>query len=297
MVSLEGYRFGYQGSEKDNEFKGEGISYTTEFRQLDPRLGRWLSVDPKDGNPNLINQSTYHFAYNNPILYTDEKGDIPWPQLVDKFTSIGGLAKSRTITQLSSTAKPHHGLDLAAPKGTPIHAAATGIVIYAGPRIGYGNAIIIDHGNGFVTLYGHMKKSDIMVKENQKVENNQEIAKVGNEGGSTGPHLHVEYIYNLDLTNKAFWSKKGEKSKHVYDPRSINDLQDVLDGNEEFTGEFLDNEGLGPKGSMSNPQEVKEVIVTRKQKTQPFTKDEYNKSNQFKNGPLAPIKPEQTDRN
>jgi hypothetical protein len=45
-VSLEGYRFGYQGSEKDNEFKGEGNSYTTEFRQLDTRLGRWLSVDP-----------------------------------------------------------------------------------------------------------------------------------------------------------------------------------------------------------------------------------------------------------
>jgi RHS repeat-associated protein len=45
-VSNYGYRFGYQGSEKDNEFKGDGNSYTTEFRQLDPRLGRWLSVDP-----------------------------------------------------------------------------------------------------------------------------------------------------------------------------------------------------------------------------------------------------------
>ena len=66
-VSLEGYRFGYQGSEKDNEFKGEENSYTTEFRQLDPRLGRWLSVDP------VIQpwQSVYCSMDNNPVLLND----------------------------------------------------------------------------------------------------------------------------------------------------------------------------------------------------------------------------------
>ena len=70
-VSVEGYRFGYQGSEKDNEFKGEGNSYTTEFRQLDPRLGRWLSVDP------VIQpwQSSYCSMDNNPIWFNDQDGD------------------------------------------------------------------------------------------------------------------------------------------------------------------------------------------------------------------------------
>jgi RHS repeat-associated protein len=70
-VSVEGYRFGYQGSEKDNEFKDEGNSYTTEFRQLDPRLGRWLSMDP------VIQpwQSTYCSMDDSPILTTDIKGD------------------------------------------------------------------------------------------------------------------------------------------------------------------------------------------------------------------------------
>ena len=70
-VSVEGYRFGYQGSEKDNEFKGEGNSYTTEFRQLDPRLGRWLSMDP------VIQpwQSSYCSMDNNPILLNDPLGD------------------------------------------------------------------------------------------------------------------------------------------------------------------------------------------------------------------------------
>jgi RHS repeat-associated protein len=71
-VSNYGYRFGYQGSEKDNEFKGEGNSYTTEFRQLDPRLGRWLSVDPLAGK--YSGMTPYVFSTNNPIIYVDVDG-------------------------------------------------------------------------------------------------------------------------------------------------------------------------------------------------------------------------------
>ena len=67
-----GYRFGFQGSEKDNEFKGDGNSYTTEFRQLDPRLGRWLSVDPLAVNyPNI---TPYQFCADNPLLFFDPDG-------------------------------------------------------------------------------------------------------------------------------------------------------------------------------------------------------------------------------
>jgi RHS repeat-associated protein len=67
-----GYRYGYQGSEKDNETKGNGNSYTTEFRQLDPRLGRWLSIDPLFTK--FPWQSPYIQANNNPIIYSDKKG-------------------------------------------------------------------------------------------------------------------------------------------------------------------------------------------------------------------------------
>ncbi len=67
-----GYRYGYQGSEKDNETKGNGNSYTTEFRQLDPRLGRWLSIDPLFAK--FPWQSPYIQANNNPIIYSDNKG-------------------------------------------------------------------------------------------------------------------------------------------------------------------------------------------------------------------------------
>ncbi len=73
--SAPSYRFGYNGMEKDNEQKGEGNSYTTTFRQYDPRSGRWLSMDPK--NQKSPSQSPYSSFYNNPVLYNDPKGDIP----------------------------------------------------------------------------------------------------------------------------------------------------------------------------------------------------------------------------
>ncbi len=67
-----GYRYGYQGSEKDNETKGNGNSYTTEFRQLDPRLGRWLSVDPFAQNAPDI--TPYRYGFNSPISFNDQNG-------------------------------------------------------------------------------------------------------------------------------------------------------------------------------------------------------------------------------
>ena len=67
----DGYRYGYQGSEYDNEIKGEGHSYTTEYRQLDTRLGRWLSIDPKMS----AWESPYVSMGNNPLLFNDELGD------------------------------------------------------------------------------------------------------------------------------------------------------------------------------------------------------------------------------
>jgi RHS repeat-associated protein len=65
------YRYGYQGSEKDNEIKGSGNTYTTHFRQLDPRVGRWLSIDPKS----TAFEGPYLAMENNPIFYNDPLGD------------------------------------------------------------------------------------------------------------------------------------------------------------------------------------------------------------------------------
>lgn len=84
----------------------------------------------------------------------------------------------------------HAGVDLAAPNGTPIRAAGAGVVVTAGLADGYGNAVLIDHGNGYLTHYGHM--SAITVTAGQKVSAGQQIGNEGSTGHSTGPHLHFE---------------------------------------------------------------------------------------------------------
>jgi len=84
----------------------------------------------------------------------------------------------------------HAGVDLAAPDGTPIRAAGAGVVVAAGPAEGYGNAVLIDHGNGYLTHYGHM--SAIAVTVGQKVTAGEQIGNEGSTGHSTGPHLHFE---------------------------------------------------------------------------------------------------------
>ena len=84
----------------------------------------------------------------------------------------------------------HAGLDFGADYGSPIKAADSGIVIFAGWYGGYGQAVIIDHGSGITTLYGHA--SELYVSEGQTVQRGQAIAAVGSTGLSTGPHLHFE---------------------------------------------------------------------------------------------------------
>jgi len=84
----------------------------------------------------------------------------------------------------------HTGIDFGAPYGTPIQAAADGVVVSAGPLGGYGNATVIDHGNGLATLYGH--QSSIAVVPGQRVRRGQVIGYVGCTGLCTGPHLHFE---------------------------------------------------------------------------------------------------------
>jgi murein DD-endopeptidase MepM/ murein hydrolase activator NlpD len=88
----------------------------------------------------------------------------------------------------------HKGLDLAAPAGSPIRAVTGGTVRRANWNGGYGNAVIIDHGNGLSTLYGHAASLD--VKPGQKVNAGDIIAREGSTGDSTGPHLHFEVRLN-----------------------------------------------------------------------------------------------------
>lgn len=106
--------------------------------------------------------------------------------------------KSYTLTskfgfrklEAESNGRAHQGIDLAAPNGTPYYAVARGKVILARFNGGYGYNIMIDHGGGVVSVYGH--SSSLGVKEGDTVEAGQVIGKVGDTGYSFGPHLHLE---------------------------------------------------------------------------------------------------------
>src|SRR5215211_1876747 len=84
----------------------------------------------------------------------------------------------------------HDGVDVAAPTGTPVHAAACGVVVTVGQQSGYGNIVCIDHGSGFTTCYAHL--SGFHTHRGQQVHAGDVIGYVGSTGRSTGPHLHFE---------------------------------------------------------------------------------------------------------
>lgn len=90
----------------------------------------------------------------------------------------------------SGEGQMHQGIDIAAPKGTPVRAAADGIVTYASWNSGYGRCVMIDHGNNYRTLYGHLSRIDVI--EGQEIRQGEELGAVGTSGHSTGPHLHYE---------------------------------------------------------------------------------------------------------
>jgi murein DD-endopeptidase MepM/ murein hydrolase activator NlpD len=84
----------------------------------------------------------------------------------------------------------HDGVDITAPAGTPVHAADGGVVVYAGRLRGYGNVVIIEHSDRFVTVYGHDAAN--LVRAGDRVARGQVIGAVGSSGRTTGPNLHFE---------------------------------------------------------------------------------------------------------
>ena len=117
----------------------------------------------------------------------------------------------------------HSGMDFSAKVGTEIYATGDGVVTYAAWKQGYGNCVIINHGHGFQTLYGHMSKYRVRV--GKKVKRGEVIGEVGNTGKSTGPHLHYEVIVRGKYDNPA-------KDKNLKLFFSISEVAQMFDVNE-----------------------------------------------------------------
>ena len=118
-------------------------------------------------------------------------GSFIWP--VASYVYVSSRFGLR-IHPITGQQKTHTGIDIASNQGTSIYAADGGTVTLASWNGGYGNCVMIDHGNGYVTLYGHM--SSIAVSQGQAVSQGETIGYVGSTGKSTGPHLHFEVLKN-----------------------------------------------------------------------------------------------------
>ena len=119
------------------------------------------------------------------------------------FTRISSNFNSRRLHPILGVMRAHRGTDYAAPSGTPIWAAGNGRVQFVGRKGGYGNVVIVDHGKGISTVYGHMSRFGRSLRVGRTVNQGDTIGYVGMTGLATGPHLHYEYRVNGTQKNPA----------------------------------------------------------------------------------------------
>ena len=139
--------------------------------------------------------SDFYAGYLDRIIYNISYTPLGYP-FAGSITSTFG---HRENPFEGTGVETHKGLDIKGPMGGHVKAMAKGVVKFAGVKGGFGNCIILKHGNGFETLYGHLSK--IMVTAGQQIDIGQQIGNIGSTGRSTGPHLHYEVRRNGQQIN------------------------------------------------------------------------------------------------
>jgi murein DD-endopeptidase MepM/ murein hydrolase activator NlpD len=118
-----------------------------------------------------------------------------------QYSRISSYFTNRRYHPILRIYRPHHGIDYAAPRGTPVVVVADGVVVFAGRRGGYGNAVEVRHGPVYTTLYGHFSRIARGIRRGVRVHQGQLVGYVGSTGISTGPHLHFQITKNGRFQN------------------------------------------------------------------------------------------------
>lgn len=192
------YVFVEKPSQVKHVAKKYGVT-EAEIRNANPDKGftggEWLFIPTKVGIAYLFNDTYVIEDYGGL-----GSGRFTWP--VPNFYKVSSQYGQRG-------SRHHDGIDIPAPKGTPIVAVDDGMVIYSDNGIrGYGNMIVISHGDEIFSVYAHNSKNK--VDKGDKVKKGRVIGLIGNTGRSTGPHLHFEIRIKNKVRNPAqYLSKKG----------------------------------------------------------------------------------------
>jgi murein DD-endopeptidase MepM/ murein hydrolase activator NlpD len=131
--------------------------------------------------------------YYNDTGYSMRKAFLRTPVNFTRISSGFSLGRKHPVL---NTIRAHRGVDYAAPAGTPIKATGAGIVTFSGYKGGYGNVVILRHGEKYSTLYGHMSRFAKGISTGKRIKQGQTIGYVGMTGLATGPHLHYEFHVN-----------------------------------------------------------------------------------------------------
>jgi murein DD-endopeptidase MepM/ murein hydrolase activator NlpD len=155
-------------------------------------------------NQHVLYQGFHFASEDNPSGYFDQNGEalgtwfirspIPFGRVTSRFTM-------RRKHPIDGVVRPHLGVDLAAPIGTPVMATAEGKVIYIGRKGGFGKTVILQHHGGFQTYYGHLNGYKKGLKKGSTVQQKDTIGYVGSTGVSTGPHLDYRIKHNGAFRN------------------------------------------------------------------------------------------------
>jgi murein DD-endopeptidase MepM/ murein hydrolase activator NlpD len=185
-------------AELDKQYK-RSVAIKAELQEQENKLHE-IEEEEEQKLIALAQQEAAKYAERTRLLssasggYKGGKLGLPIADGHFRFTSGFGMRRD----PFTGRSAGHNGVDMAAPKGTPILAAERGVVIFAGYYSGFGNTVMIKHNDEITTLYAHIREGGIKVKAGQVVERGQKIAEVGSTGRSTGNHLHFT-VYKNDV--------------------------------------------------------------------------------------------------
>ena len=200
MADILGWEFDFRHVRRGDRFR---VVYerrvSADGRVLPP--GKVLAAEIRSGRRTV---QAFYYDDDGEGIYVDARGTALTQSFLRypvEFTSISSLFSSQRFHPILKTNRPHNGVDFAAPPGTPVRAAGDGVVSWAGLNGEYGNHVAIDHGEGMVTTYSHLRGIATGLQVGERVRQGQVVGFVGQTGLATGPHLHFALFHDQQYMN------------------------------------------------------------------------------------------------